>query len=58
MSETVYVFLIKRPQDKEAWPTVWRDHERANKAEWRASDVYQITLVEKEPVNTQTRKPT
>lgn len=51
MNETVYVFLIKRPQDKEAWPTVWRDAERADKAQWRASDVYQITLVEKEPVN-------
>lgn len=51
MTEIVYVFLIRRPQDKEAWPTVWRDFERAQNAPWRASDVYQITLVEKEPIN-------
>lgn len=57
MSETVYVFLIRRPQDKEAWPTVWRDHKRAQDATWRASDVYQVTLVEKEPINIPAHPP-
>lgn len=51
MTQWLYIFLIKRPQDKEAWPTVFSDHERAEAYPYRASDVYQVSLVEKEPTN-------
>lgn len=56
MNDPVYVFLIKRPQDKEAWPTVWRDLKRANNAEWRASEIYKVLLIEHEPVNVPNKK--
>lgn len=47
----VYVFLIKRPIDREAWQTAFTNLERAAACPYRASDVYQIQLVEKEPIN-------
>lgn len=41
---TVYVFLIKREQDKEAWPCVYMDLKLAVEAKGRVSDVMAVVL--------------
>ena len=41
---THFAFLIKRPRDKEAWPTIFDDRERAIAYEHRASEVVPVHL--------------
>lgn len=48
---TVYVFLTKRPQDKQAWPNVYADPALAEKAFCRCSKIEMVSLREIEPVN-------
>lgn len=42
----VHVFLIQRPQDKEPWPVVYMDLERAINAYGRVSQVESVELSE------------
>lgn len=50
---TLYTFLVRRPQDKEAWPVVpFKDETRALAYPYRASHVVRLDIVEFErPVN-------
>ena len=49
MSERrVYVFLIKRKQDKQAWPVAWEDLALAVNEPYRVSDVVEVVLQEME----------
>jgi hypothetical protein len=41
---TVYVFLVKRPIDSEAWPCVYRDPDLAEKAFGRISAVVAVEI--------------
>lgn len=45
-ARTVYVFLMRRPQDREAWPVVYQDRELAEKAFGRVSPVVAVQLKE------------
>ncbi len=45
---THYAFLIKRLRDKEAWPTIFTDRDRAEAYPDRVSEVVPVTLCEKE----------
>lgn len=47
----LYVFLVKRPIDKEAWPVAFLDPVHAQQHPYRASDVYPIKITAKEPIN-------
>jgi hypothetical protein len=48
--ETVYVILIKRPVDTQAWPAVYRSYERASLAYGRVSQVMAVEIYEEVPV--------
>lgn len=41
---TYYAFLIKRPIDREPWPTIFVDLERAEAYEHRVSEVVLVTF--------------
>lgn len=41
-----YVFLQKRPQDKQAWPTVYVNKELAEKCPFRCSAIVEVSLAE------------
>lgn len=43
---THYAFLIKRPRDKEAWPTIFASREGAEGYEHRASPVVAVCLAQ------------
>lgn len=43
---THFAFLIKRPRDKEAWPTIFDSRERAEGYEHRASPVVPVCLAQ------------
>lgn len=45
-SQWLYVFLTRRPQDKEAWPQVYRDEALALKAPYRVSGVKAVQIEE------------
>jgi len=40
----IYVFLVQRPIDKEPWPTVFFDKERAKKYPSRCSKVHKVSI--------------
>ena len=47
---TVYVFLIQRDRDREAWPAVYTSRELAEKALGRVSEIAEVLLTNtKEP---------
>jgi len=46
----VYAFLIRRPRDKEAWPVVFSDRERAERYSGRVSVIVEVNLEELTPV--------
>jgi hypothetical protein len=46
---THYAFLIKRPRDREAWPTIFTDRERAEAYPNRASPVVPIRFTDDTP---------
>lgn len=43
---THFAFLIKRPRDKEAWPTIFASREGAEGYEHRASEVVPVRLAQ------------
>jgi hypothetical protein len=43
---THFAFLIKRPRDKEAWPTIFDSREAAEGYEHRASEVVPVRLAQ------------
>lgn len=42
----LYVFLTKRPQDKQAWPLVYQSEQLANDAPHRVSPVMLVDVSE------------
>lgn len=47
-----FVFLIRRPQDREPWPTQFSDEQRALAYPFRCSPVVRVELRVHDPVNT------
>ena len=45
---TFYAFLWERPQDKTAWPVIWRDWALAEREPFRVSEIVEVELVAKE----------
>lgn len=41
---TFYTFLWQRPQDKTAWPVIWRDRALAEQEPFRVSEVVEVEL--------------
>ena len=46
---TFYAFLWQRPQDKTAWPVIWRDRALAEREPFRVSEIVEVELVPKVP---------
>lgn len=44
---TFYTFLWQRPQDKTAWPVIWRDRALAEQEPFRVSEIVEVELVPK-----------
>lgn len=41
---TAYVFLHRRPMDKQAWPVIYTDHGLALACKFRVSDLVPVEL--------------
>lgn len=46
---TLYVFLMQRPHDKQAWPVVWERRDLAEAEPYRVSEIATVVFSEGTP---------